>query len=233
MLALPPFSGMDAGRPSKLTIAISLPPWLTDSPIACHIASATSRTFGRLISLENPPSSAYMAAGYELCRISHEAFECDGPGRIMTLECDDYACVASITQTPLMRWFPNPITYSASAISRIQNLSAWIDSFAESQRPNHLMLVRGRANDALVSDAVAKSHAASDLIHSSPSIPPKNIVAFGTAMAAKVAVESQIDDCTEPSRCLDIRRKADAIAGTPEMLRPDVWPAVHPAHIKL
>ena len=185
MLALPPFNDMDSETLSKLTIAISLPPWLTDMPVACHLVSAASRTFGHLISLENPPFSGYTAAGYKLCRMSHEAFECDGPGRIMTLGCDDHACVASTIQTPLMSWSPNPITYSARAISRLQNLSAWINSFADFQCPNHLMLIGDRANDALVSDAVAKSHAASYLIPSFPSIPPKDIVAFGTAWPRK------------------------------------------------
>ncbi|KAL8649380.1 MAG: hypothetical protein Q9210_004440 [Variospora velana] len=84
MLRLAPFADMDAKARSQAAVAIVLPAWLAGTEEACHIADAASRTFGRMLSLENPPSSVYTAAGYELCRISYDAFDCTGPGRIMS-----------------------------------------------------------------------------------------------------------------------------------------------------
>ena len=147
---------------------------------ACHIASAAERTFGRLIRLESPPSSAYTAAGYELCRISYEAFDCTGPGRIMTLEYDGNFAVLSIMQTPLSNWFANPVTFSATTGMRSESITAWINGFVDSQSPDKLMLFGPNVDDPSSTDAIAKSRAVSYLDENFPT-PAGQILALGAA----------------------------------------------------
>jgi hypothetical protein len=101
ILALPPFKNIASVILSKAAVGITIPSWLTGTEEGCHISAAAERTLGRLLRIESLSSSAYTAAGYELCRISHEAFECTGPGHIMTLEYDGNLAVASVMRTPL------------------------------------------------------------------------------------------------------------------------------------
>ena len=101
MLELHPFKNMTSKSLSRLAVGVQVPSWLVGTEEACHIVSAAERTFGRLIRFESSPSSASTAAGYELCRISHEAFDCTGPDRIMTFEYDGNLAVLSIVQTPV------------------------------------------------------------------------------------------------------------------------------------
>jgi hypothetical protein len=112
-------------------------------------------------------------------------------------------------------------------------MTEWINSFIDSQSPEKLVLVGANADDALFINAVANSRA---VLESSP-LPPGQILAFGAAQAAKERLESQVDGCTEPEECGELRRKADVIAGTYEPLKPSVWPASRPAsrfsHVEL
>ncbi len=199
---------------------------------ACHIASAAERTFGRLIRLESPPSSAYTAAGYELCRVSYEAFDCTGPGRIMTLEYDGDFAVLSIVQTPVSNWSANPVTFSATTGTRSESITAWINGFIDSQSPDKLMLIGPNVDDPPFANAIAKSRAVSYL-RDNFSLPAGQILALGAAQSAKEALELQIDDCGEPEACQELRRKADVIAGTYRPLRPSTWPAAGPRHSEL
>ena len=231
-LTLPPFTTMTPEVLSQLAVGVEIPSWLTDSEEACHIATAAQRTFGRLVRIESPPSSAYTAAGYELCRISYDAFECIGPGRIMTLEYDGNLVVASLMQTPLINWFKNPVTSSVKVGLISQNLTEWIDRFTQSQHPDRLILLGAKADEPSFVDAVMNSQAASYVDHQFH-IPPSQIMALGAAQAAKDGLESQIDDCGEPSECENIRRKADAIAGTYRPLQPSTWPATGLRHVEL
>lgn len=114
MLALPPFANMTRGKLSQSAVSVVIPSWLVGTEEACHVEKAAERTFGRLISLESPPSAAYTAAGYELCRTSYDAFECTGPGRIMMLEVNGKLAVASLVRTPLLRWSADPVTFACS-----------------------------------------------------------------------------------------------------------------------
>ncbi|KAL8763028.1 MAG: hypothetical protein Q9184_001055, partial [Pyrenodesmia sp. 2 TL-2023] len=139
MLRLAPFADMDAEARSRAAVAIALPAWLAGTEEACHIADAARRTFGRMLSLENPPSSVYTAAGYELCRISYDAFECTGPGRIMTLEHDGDLSVATITSTPLLHWSAEPVVFSARRGLAREEMTRWIDSFVVSQKPQRII----------------------------------------------------------------------------------------------
>lgn len=231
MRALSPFTDMAPRKLSQLAVGIEIPSWLTGTEEACHIASAAKSIFGPRVRFESPPSSAYSAAGYELCRISYDAFECTGPGQIMTLEYDGNLAVASVMQTPLSDWFANPITFSAVTGLPSQAMIEWINTFIDSQRPDQLMLVGPDADDSSFADTLAESRAASYLEDRSP-LPPHHILASGAALAAKVGLESQVDDCGELAECIDLRRKADAIAGTYRPLKPSTWPATGPGHVE-
>ena len=110
---------------------------------------------------ETSPFSAYTAAGYELCRISHEAFECDGPGRIMVLEYDEGVATASIMRTPLLNWSWKPVTFALkNQTIANEDLIGWIDSFVDSQHPNKLLLAGAGGDDSLFRNAVARPRAA-------------------------------------------------------------------------
>lgn len=171
MRALSPFEDMAATTLSQLAIGIQIPSWLAGTEEACHIAIAAKSLFGPRVRLESPPSSAYTAAGYELCRISHDAFECTGPGRIMTLEYDNNLAVASIMQTPLSDWSVDPVTFSARRGLATQGLVDWIDTFIDSQRPDRLIIAGANTDHPSFVDALEYSRAASYLDHHSP-LPP-------------------------------------------------------------
>ena len=232
MLALPPFKNMTSETLSKLAVSVEIPSWLIGTEEACHIARATEGIFGRLVRLESPPSSAFTAAGYELCRISYEAFDCTGPGSIMTLEYNGDLAVASIARTPLSRWFANSVTFSAKIGLDSQSMTEWINVFINSQSPDMLMLAGLNADDSSFVDAIANSRAVSYLDDPSP-LPPHHVLALGATQAAKEALESQIDDCGEPEECEVLRRKADTIAGTYKPLKPSAWPAGGLRHVEL
>lgn len=232
MLALSPFIKMTPKKLSQSAVSIVIPSWLVGTETACHIPEAAERTFGRVVSLESPSSAAYNAAGYELCRISYEAFECSGPGRIMTLEYDGTLALASIMQTPLSNWLANPVTFSARTGLAGQSITEWISSVVESQRPDKIILVGAKADDPAFKKAVADSHAA-PYLHGHPQLPSTHILAFGAAQAAKDGIESQKDDCGEPAACEDLRRMADEIAGTYQPPKPSTWPATGPRHLEL
>lgn len=232
MLALYPFTNLAPESLSRLAVAVEIPSWLMGTEEACHIASAAERTFGRLIRLESPPSSAYTAAGYELCRINYEAFDCTGPGRIATLEYDGNFAVLSIVQSPLSNWFANPVTFSATTGTGSESITAWVNEFIDSQSPDKLMLIGSNTDDPSFVDAIAKSRAVSYLDENSP-LPASQILALGAAQSAKEGVEFQVDDCGEPEECQELRRKADVIAGTYRPLRPPTWPVAGPRHAEL
>lgn len=229
---VPPFKDMAPETLSRLAVGIQIPPWLTGTEEACHIASAAKSLFSPRVRSESPPSSAYTAASYELCRISYDAFECTGPGRIMTLEYDRNLVMASIMQTPLSDWSTNPVTFSARTGLTTQGMIEWISTFIDSQTPDRLILVGANTDHPSFADALSYYRAASYLDNHSP-LPPPQILAFGAALAAKVGLESQVDDCGEWEECMDIRRKADAIAGTYRPLKPSTWPATGPGHGEL
>ena len=234
MLALPPFASMTTAALSQLAVGVEVPSWLMGTENACHVAEATRRAFGQLLRVENPPSSAYTAAGYELCRISHDAFECAGPGRIVTLEYDGDLAVASLTRTPLLRWLDRPIMFSARIGLASRSMAEWIDAFIDLQKPDKVMLVGPNSNSPSLADAIANSRAA-PFLEDHSSVPPRNILVLEAAQAAKEELEMQFDGCVEPEECKYLRRKADAMAGThtPSFPEPSTWPALRPVHWEL
>lgn len=232
MLALLPFADMSREKRSQSTVDIVIPSWLIGTEEACHAATAAERTFGRVVRLESAPSSAYTAAGYELCRISYEAFDCTGPGAIMTLEFDGNLAVASLVRTPLLAWSASPVTFSATQSTSVEGLTEWIDTFVDAQKPDKVILVDPKAKDFVFADLVAKSRAA-PMLEEEHHLPSGHIQALGAAQAAKDRLESQIDDCGESAECEDLRRKADSLAGSCSLPRPSTWPAIGLRHLEL
>lgn len=232
MRALQPFSEMTPKQLSQAAVGIQIPSWLAGSEEACHIIEAAEKTFGRLASFEKSPSSAYTAAGYELCRISRDEFECTGPGRIMTLEYDDEVAAASVMQTPLFNVFANSVTFSVRRGLTSQSMIDWIDAFIDSQKPDMLMLAGAGADDASFVEAVKGSRAASLLDGHSSSLPATQVLVLGVAQTAKDTLENQ-NGCAEWDECWEIRRKADAIAGVYNPPAPPIWPAVGSRHVEL
>lgn len=233
MLRLAPFAGMDAEARSKAAVAIALPAWLAGTEEACHIADAARRTFGRMLSLENPPSSVYTAAGYELCRISYDAFECTGPGRIMTLEHDGDFSVATITSTPLFHWSAEPVVFSARRGLAREKMTRWIESFVVSQKPQRIILCGTGVDRPSFVEALRASSINQYLDDQQPPLPARHLLTFGAAQAAKDLLETRFDDCLEPRECDEVRRKADAISGPFRPPVPPIWPSVGPRHDEL
>lgn len=228
-------ASMSPQERSHSTIGISIPSWLAGTEEACHIVDAAERTFGRLVRIESSPSAVYTAAGYELCRISYEAFECSVPERLMTVELDGGIAVATMVQTPIMDVFKNTVTYAVrrwpdirepGSESDVDDLVRWVDDFVEAQKVDMLMLAGSAANDPLLVEAL-KSPKIGRLMDSHAGVLPiRDIVALGTALAAKDAIESQIDHCGEPMECEEIGREADRIGGKYSPLAtPPCWPA--------
>ncbi|KAL8726882.1 MAG: hypothetical protein Q9166_006434 [cf. Caloplaca sp. 2 TL-2023] len=232
MLRLAPFADMDAEARSQAVVAIALPAWLAGTEEACHIADAARRTFGRMLSLENPPSSVYTAAGYELCRISYDAFECTGPGRIMTLEHDGDLSVATITSTPLLHWSAEPVVFSARRGLAREKMTRWIDSFVVSQKPQRIILSGTGVDQPSFVEALRAS-SINQYLDDQPPLPARHLLTFGAAQVAKDLLESQPDDCLESRECDELRRKADAISGPFRPPVPSIWPSVGPRHDEL
>ncbi|KAL9080133.1 MAG: hypothetical protein Q9157_001039 [Trypethelium eluteriae] len=232
VLALPPFKDMTSEILAQKAVGIVLPSWLAATEEACHILDAVQKTFRRLVRMESTPSCAYTAAGYELCRISYEAFDCTGPGRISVLEYNDGVATASVAKTPLISVFSDPIAFSVRKDLTSKEMAEWIDQFIASQRPNMLMLAGANANDPIFVDAIQGSHASS-FSDDHPHLPKKHILALGAALAAKDALESQQTDCNEPPECEEIRKKADEFAGIDRRPKPTTWPAIGPRHGEL
>lgn len=232
ILRLAPFSDMDVDAISQAAMAIVLPAWLAGTEEACDIAEAARRTFGRMLSLENPPSSAYTAAGYELCRISYDAFECTGPGRIMTLEYDGDLSVATIASTPLMHWSADPVFFSARRGLTPEQMTEWIDSFVVSQKPQRFIFSGTGVDQPSFVEALRASNI-SQYLDDQPPLPVQHLLAFGAAQVAKDQLESQPDDCSELRECDELRRKVNAISGPFRPPIPPVWPSFGVRHEEL
>ncbi|KAL9094634.1 MAG: hypothetical protein Q9165_003194 [Trypethelium subeluteriae] len=208
---------------ARKAVDVVIPSWLAATEEACHILDAAQKIFGRSVGMESTPSSAYTAAGYELCRISYEVFDCTDPGRIMILEYDGGVATASVAKTPLMSISSDPISFSVRKDLTSKEMAGWIDQFIVSQKPNMLMLAGADAEDPIFIDAIQGSHASS-FPDDHPRLPREQIIALGAALAAKDALESQPTDCDEPPERGEIRKKADRNAGIIRRTRPTPWP---------
>ena len=232
MLALPPFAGLPPETLSQLAVAVVIPSWLAGTEEACQIAEAARRAFGRLVAVERTPGAAYTAIGYNLCRIDHEAYDCRGPGRIMTLEHSCELFVASIMQTPLNHWFPHAVTFSARTGLSSKQFTDCINAFVDSQHPDGVLLAGAAADGPLLRDAVAKSHAAPYLIDQAL-VPSHQLLVIGAAQEAKDRLERHVDDCGELEDCTALRRKADLMAGRYVPPKPPPLPSSRSRRVEL
>ena len=229
LLSLQPFANMSAESRSQVTVAIQLPAWFLASPYACSFYRIAEETFGRFVGLESASSSAYTALGYELCRVSQEAYECNGPGRLAVFEYDGYLATASTIRTPLDIFSRLGTRYSTLVSNNSVEISEWINSFLNSASPDVITLAGSAALSGIFQEAINLSYAA-DHVEASSSVGVKDLVVKGAAQAAKDALENHNTDCGEFEECLAIRREADRIAGRYVFQRPSVWPAVNNRH---
>jgi hypothetical protein len=233
LLVLPPFANMTSAARSNIAVAVQIPSWLVGTQQACHVLSASASLFGRVVAVENTPSSAYTAAGYELCRLSYDTFDCTGPGRLMTLEYDGEVAVASLVQTPLAWWAKNPITFAVSNGLTAEEMSDWINLFIETKSPDELIIAGAAVGSPLFQKALTNSRA-QPYLDRHTTLPSQHVLVMGTALAAKEALESHKDDCGEWEECVDLRKEADRIAGSYKPLhKPPSWPAYGTRHTEL
>ena len=225
-----PFANATSETLSEMSVALAIPSWLIGTEIAYHITEAASKTFNRRFNIDTIPSATFTAAGYELCRVSHDAFECDGPGRVMTLEYDEDMTVASIIQFPVSWWAPNPVTFSVQKGLDTQSMTEWIDSFINAQHPDHIILAGSNIDNKKFANALTQPKVTTLFCEQPSRLPPNRVVAFGAALTAKVNIESQKDDFEEPSECMRIRCEADVIAGAPRLPKQPSWPAIWSLH---
>ena len=232
--ALLPFTNMSTEQRLNVSVALSHPAWLTGEKETCQAIEAASMIFREPVMVESPPSSSYIAMGYELCDTDYEAFDCKGPGRIMTIEFEDDLTVMSLIQTPSI--YQPPLSFAVSRRNDDDGLVEWINSFVDSQNPDMVMTTGSNANNDRLHEAVLRSRASSRLVSQpNASIADVRAVVMGAARSAKDTLESQWDDCGEPQECYEIRKQADRIAGKYNGPRPSIWPAIArlPMHIEL
>ncbi|QIW96753.1 hypothetical protein AMS68_002271 [Peltaster fructicola] len=230
-LALEPFASMTADLRSRTTLAIQIPAWLMSSPYACNLLEAADATFDRVVGLESPSSAAYTALGYELCRVSHDAFDCTGPGRLATIEYDGQFAIASTTKTPTGALDHFHTQYTISRSSDPLELSEWVNSFLSRFTPDMITLAGTHTNKGTFEEALALSKAAGRFV-SHDSIDAQAIMVVGAAQVAKDALENHPSDCGEFDECLAIRAEADRLAGEYVYTRPTRWPATNSRHWK-
>ena len=151
----------------------------------------------------------------------------------MTLEYTKAALTASLINTPLLLWMQGEVVYAINQTLGANQLMAfpdtdnaeqamitWIDTFVRKHQPNKVILIGPKTDHPIFQKAITKSNLSS-LITASSVIPPAHAVALGIAKLAKLAkdiLESQRDDCIENEECLEVRRKADRLAGSRESI---------------
>lgn len=229
LLALEPFVDMNAEARSQVTVAIQIPPWLVASRLACKFLKAAEATFGRVGGFESVSSSTYTALGHELCRVAHEAYRCDGPGRLATLEYDGYLAVASIIKTPIGIFDHMWTKYSVLTSSNPAELSKWINSFLDACSPDMIALAGSGVGLSIFQQALELSNAVGRT-EMDDAVKPEDIIVQGAAEVAKDYLETRDTDCSEFDECLDIHCEADRIAGEYQFRRPKIWPAVNNRH---
>lgn len=229
LLALQHFASMSDELRSQVTVAIQIPAWFVASPYACSFRKVAEATFGRAVGLESASSSAFTALGYELCRVSQEAYECDGPGRLAIFKYDGHLATASIIKTPLDIFDRLETRYSTLASNESSELSTWINSFLDACPPDMITLAGSDVDLNTFQEALHLSNATCQ-VESGGSVQVEDILVEGAAHAAKDALENHNTDCGEFRECLDIRREADRIAGKYKFQQPKVWPAVNNRH---
>ena len=225
MEALPPFANMSTEQRLNTPVVVSHPAWLTEKKVTCQAIEAASIIFREPVWTESPPSSSYTALGYEVCHKDYEAFECKGPGRIMTIEFEGDLTTMSLLRTPLRSQFP--LTFSVSRRGEDDFLVEWINSFVDTENPDMVTATGSNANDTRLLNAVLRSRASPRLISQpNASTAGGRAVVMGAAREAKDSLERHGWDCWEPEECNEIRKQADRTAGKYNGPMPSIWPAV-------
>ena len=231
----------DAYKISSPNIGVAVPEWLADTQ-AYGIIQAITQMGASISMLEHAPAAAFTAAGYDLCRVDSEWLLCAPPGRIMALEDTDTALTASLVPTPFFYWMRKKLVYdvnpefgyaqisvaSGDVEHKTQAVAAWIDSFAATNNPDKIMLLGPHTNHAVFKNAIRMT-TVSELVVGDEKIPPESTVVQGIAKMAKDALESQLEDCIKKDECVELRRKADALASASRV----VDSAASSAHIEL
>jgi hypothetical protein len=224
MEALPPFANMSTEQRLNTPVVVSHPAWLTRKEETCQAIEAASMIFREPVWIESPLSSSFTALGYVLCNKDYEAFECRGPGRIMTIEFEGDLTTMSLLQTPLRSEFP--LKFSVSKRHE-DALVEWINSFVDTEEPDMVTTTGSNENDPRLLNAVLRSRASPRLI-SQPDVSTGGgrAVVMGAAREAKDSLERHGYDCWEPEKCDELRKQADRIAGRHNGPMPSIWSAV-------
>lgn len=225
--ALAPFGDMSNGDKSKIRVALTFPGWLTESQELCQIVEAAERMFGQVFVAVHP-SAVYTALGYQFCQTPFDAYDCQEPGRLVTIDVEwDGLLSVTLSKTPIYNWAPFK---AISAVSEHMNDSEtveWIDSVISSERPDMVAITGPGARRPHLQRLIECSEARPLIVNHQSSIPVDRVTAMGAAQFAKDSLERQSDGCWELLECIDIRQEADRIAGTfnpPE--NPSSWSLV-------
>lgn len=220
---LAPFVHMTSKQRSELWVALTFPGWLTDTEELCQIADAAQGIFRGIFVAEHS-SAAYTAMGYELCRTPDDAFNCQGPGRITTVDIqNNHLTSITLSKTPILSWMQ---LEAISAVSQGMNKSAmvkWVESFVSNKRSDLVMITGPGARDQHLLHLIEHSQIGRLAINQS-SIATDKVAVMGAAQFAKDTLERRFTGCWELPDCLDIRREADRIAGKFDPpSKPSVW----------
>lgn len=212
MKALTPFAEMSNDQRSKISVSLTVPGWFTGTDEFCQLGEAVAGVFGR-VSLSSHPSASYTAMGYELCPTQYEAFECNGPGRLMTIDFQkNNTMTLSLEETPSSIWTQSRVTFTVSQnLNHLEAVQS-INSFIESTNPD-LILISGPGTMQSHLQQVVRDSKANRLLIDQSLVPTDKVATMGAAQLAKDYLERQFDSCFELEICEAIRRDADRIAG--------------------
>lgn len=150
----------------------------------------------------------------------------------MTLHYTRDALTAALMSTPLYWWMHGKVIYEinenlgndrSQAIhpayedTTFLAMAQWIDTFAEKNKPDRVILLGSFIDQPAFKKAVSISRISSLIVEYPIDIDPEQTVVLGAAKVAKDNLESQNEDCIEDDECEEIRRKADELAGSAEI----------------
>lgn len=205
-------------------IGLSVPVWLTDTQ-ASHIFSAAERAGISIMDLGHPPASVAASHSIDLCRVPTEYLPCQ-PERIMTLDLLKNALTVSVLHISPDYYLLQGRSYSVNhnlGATQLnahgvgwQELTAWINNFAQDKGVTNLFLIGPKATHPMFYHAVQKSDIARLLRErEKDSVPSERAVALGAAEMTKGTMERQSSDCLESDECEKIRDEADRLTGKP------------------
>lgn len=223
-----PFSHMSRKQKSRLSVALAFPGWLTETEELCQIMSVASELFGTVFAAEHP-TAAYTAMGYDFCRTPDDAYDCQGPGRLTTIDIqNDHSVFVAQSRTPMSGWMPLEVRSAVyqDATEGAAKMVDWVELFISTLHSDLVMITGpGTASgDHHLRHLIMQSPTIAPLLINQSLIPSDRVVAMGAAQFAKDSLERRFDGCWELPECLDIRREADRIAGKfAPLITPTKW----------